>query len=1557
MSNINDKATVNLFVNGEQAEQAMQRLSKRAGELKAAITAAMEAGNDKEAKKLQSELDRVNKEFIKTKSTAQGAGVVLNNLSNFSIHGLRNALKYLQRELKLSKPNSEAWYRYAEAIDRVKARLAQLNEELEGQQSLWGKFKQWADNSWPAIDLLSRGYNSVVNGLRKYVDEFADMDQEMANVRKFTGMTQEQVADLNEMFKKIDTRTSREDLNKLAQEAGRLGKSSKEDVLGFVRSADKINVALDDLGDGATLTLSKLTGVFGDEARYGTEQSLIKVGSVINELSQNCRASAPYLANFSERMGGVGEQAGLTIQQIMGFGAVLDSNSQKVEASSTALSQVIVRLMQDPAKYAKVAGIDVKKFTEMLKTDVNGALILFLETLHKAGGMNVLSPMFKDMGENGSRAIMALSTLAANIDKVKQQQDAANIAFAEGTSIDKEFAVQNGTKLAALEKSRKRFQELRVELGEKLSPLMTHILSSTSAMARAVNILIDFIFKHKTEIAALTIATAAYITALKLHAMWLDRVAVKTALLDKSSKLLAVSQKALTAVMAVARLGATALANSYQYLRNGLQVTYEMQERWRKSMSAMKFSTWAGLILAVGAAVYLLYKRWSEASAVAKAHAKIQEDANAAIADTVTKINSLKSVIEDNNRSLMERYNAIKELKGIMAEYNGTLDQEGRLLNHNTQLIDDYIRKLRERAIAAATEDAMKDAYKQVVDLGLELSRNVDSDSKTNGLDTFKNKLLSGEITNDLKFTHQPRFLTGYGATTKYYQPGFVSDIGNGFSVSGSSQLFGLWKTGQQETVEKFNDAVDVFISLSGKVDDNFKKSLTPQQTHPQINSGFANENKTYKAEADKITADYNHQAGLLAKEGNAQKQQRLIERRDFLIQTLNDKYEKEIAAYNSKSSAGSGYTSQTIADKEAKKNELEAKRELAKANAAYKAEMEKAKGDFESASADNIVAYATGNRSYEDYITEKERLDKKYVNDRIEIYNGLYQDETKENKALLLKYDEDYQALLLKKAEYDKSFADAASKRNIATLKKEYEEQLAFKKAGFDSPGSSFYQDDSAQQEALFQLKIDYLIKYRDSYKINSKEWLEYEAQIQAAEQNRMLEKRKLMNELIAKWRGSKDAAVLDATYRTEMELLNQAYEKKKISEEEYQKWKAQLEERYNRKKSKKSYEVEITNADGDPETVDTRTPSERKTAAYTAATDKRDQTIAALTELYDAGAISEEEYQKRCANARRQANKSILDAANEGLDAQTRMLFELGEAWYSFFDSLIENGGFSFDNLEEMAQATTAALCAGLEMYSQFAQAQARIDVANTEKKYDAMIEAAQGNSYKTKKLEKEKEQKVAKIKADASKKEFNIKVIEALAQTAQNALMAYGSLVGIPFVGPALAAAAAATATALGMVQVALIKKQQKAAQAEGYSKGGFTKPGAVDEPAGIVHAGEWVASQRLLANPVARPMIDALDYAQRNNAIGSLRAEDVSRSIRASDSLAMIAEGDNNAALMVAAIAHNAKVIGDLTDRLSEPFVTVNTVTGDHGIKQAQSEYDSLIRNVTPKSKRK
>lgn len=274
----------------------------------------------------------------------------------------------------------------------------------------------------------------------------------------------------------------------------------------------------------------------------------------------------------------------------------------------------------------------------------------------------------------------------------------------------------------------------------------------------------------------------------------------------------------------------------------------------------------------------------------------------------------------------------------------------------------------------------------------------------------------------------------------------------------------------------------------------------------------------------------------------------------------------------------------------------------------------------------------------------------------------------------------------------------------------------------------------------------------------------------------------------------------------------------------------------------------------------------------------------------------------------------------------------------------------------LTESVSTLTSGMSSIFSGLSSMVQAELQLQTADIEKRYDREIELAQGNSYKVAQLEKQKEKEIAAAKNEANKKMFAMQVIQAVAQTAQNALSAYGSAAAIPVVGHIMAPIAAAMAVAAGAIQIAAIKKQQQASEAQGYSKGGFTKPGAVDEPAGIVHAGEWVASQRLLASPVARPMIEALDYAQRTNTIGTLKAEDVSRSIRANDSLARIAADDGSAALMVAAVAQNASVLGSLVDRLNEPFVTVNTVTGDHGIKQAQSEYSRLMNRVTPKSKR-
>jgi hypothetical protein len=90
----------------------------------------------------------------------------------------------------------------------------------------------------------------------------------------------------------------------------------------------------------------------------------------------------------------------------------------------------------------------------------------------------------------------------------------------------------------------------------------------------------------------------------------------------------------------------------------------------------------------------------------------------------------------------------------------------------------------------------------------------------------------------------------------------------------------------------------------------------------------------------------------------------------------------------------------------------------------------------------------------------------------------------------------------------------------------------------------------------------------------------------------------------------------------------------------------------------------------------------------------------------------------------------------------------------------------------------------------------------------------------------------------------------------------------------------------------------------------------------------------------------------DYAQRTNTIGSLRDRDVSRWITAPAAIANM-----QPQVIIQDNAELREAIKRLNDRLDEPFVTVNTVTGDLGIKQAQDSYQRLMNNKSPKSKRK
>lgn len=1435
MSNINDKATVTLFVNGEPAESAMERMRKKAAELNKQLKAAMDSGDKKTAAKLQRELDKVTKELNRAESAAKGTGIVLNNLANTSIHGLRNALKYLEKQLRMTKPGTEAWRTYAAKIDEVKGRIQELNDELEGGQSLWGRFKDWAVSVWPALDLMQKGYDFAMNSLREFVDAYASMDQEMANVRKFTGMTAEEVSVLNEEFKKIDTRTSREQLNKLAQEAGRLGLSSQEDVLGFVRAADKINVALDDLGEGATLTLSKLTDVFGDRERYGVEQSLLKTGSVINELSQSCSASAPYIADFAKRMGGVGVQANLTVSQIMALGAVLDSLGLEVEASSTAVSQVLVRMMRDPAKYANAAGLEVENFSRLLREDANEALLVFLDTLNKAGGMDVLAPMFADMGENGSRAITTLSSLAKNIDIVRQRQEEAAVAFKEGISVDKEFEVQNTTVQASLEKAQKEFQDLRVELGEKLAPLMAHVISSTSAMARAISVVIDFCIEHKTALLILTTAIGSYYVA--VGAATLAQKTWNTAVLLGKNTVTAFKYTVGLCQVAMIALthGTKAAGTAFTFLN--------------QTMKANPIGLVASLLTTLGVVIYK----------VAFATDQYTEDMDKAM-------EAAHGFSEESQKEQRELDKLMGRLEGARKGTKNYEDAKKAIINQYGQYLKGLINERGEIT-------NLEEAYKR-------LTYAIRQNAKVRGIDSARQAVTEtftqGMVDQIQKLRES---LEDFGASSKSVErivAAVEDQIATGRAIPKEIQNELASIQAQFDSSHIFdqeNTPVAIFNRISKRMDDYNKRlnsldsmesSVNPAKNAPDaiLESVIKGIERVLKEDKDLPGS----MVGVISPSGTVETKYLSMDE----IKDLLQRYQWEQSNRAGKPSenndshdpvtppANPGPSGSNKPDKTERFAEEKAWREHEEADAR--------------------IQYAIGETTYSQHLERMAEIERDY-------YQKLL------NRADVV--NEEKHQIEASFREAERKFSSAENKKSLDEENRDYQDlldrlrsnhQQRLEQEGLSAKDRQHEQEYYAEVTELAEL--NHLRNVLAIYEEGSDDWLNAQRELQ------------------------------------EKEIAAQERHLKRM--EDMQKDYADIKKR-----------VFGMNQD-------------EKDAEFTRQFD-------ALTAVYnqELAAVGDNEAEKlRIKEAYMAAELALRKEYNQAGAEDSKSAYEtaIGKS----VEWLQGDGGKA---LTGALSTLTSGMSSIFSALSSMVQAELEIQTSKIEKRYDREVELAQGNSYKVARLEKQKEKEIAKVKNQANKKMFAMQVIQAVAQTAQNAISAYGSAAAIPLIGHILAPIAAAAAIAAGGIQIAAIKKQQQSSEAQGYSKGGFTKPGGVDEPAGIVHAGEWVASQRLLASPVARPMIEALDYAQRTNTIGSLKAEDVSRSIRANDSMARIAEDGGSGALVLAALAQNSRAVGALVERLDEPFVTVNTVTGDHGIKQAQDEYSRLMDNVTPKSKRK
>ena len=680
MANNDVKASVSITFSGQEAQKQIDKLTATAEKLRKKLEEAKNALNPDQAqiKKLERQLKDVEKTIASATNESKKYEDVLKNLSGSTIKQLRQAQRQLNAEIQKLKPGTEEYIKATKDYATVSQRLKSLEKGYKSVGVNMSSATQVLQNWTVIITGAATALSKLSGWFRQSAEAAAKLDDTYSDVMKTTGLLKDEVAELDKELLKIDTRTSREQLLNLARDAGKLGITGKEEILGFVRAADQIQVALgEDLGEGAIKNLGKIADVLGYTKSMGIEDALLSIGSAINAVGQDSTASEAYIVDFVQRLAGVGAQTGISAANLIGFASGLDQSAMKVEMSATAFQNFIMKLYEEPAKFAEYANMEVQQFTDLLNNDANNAVITILQTLNQKDGFASLVPMFQDMGLDGARAVSVLAAMATNISAVTDAQSLANTEFEKGTSVQTEYETKNNNLQASLEKSRKEFQNARIALGQSLNPVL---LKSTNLLTYLTKALAN----HGKELAAAAIAVGVLTVAWNANIIITKAVAVGYATLRSGKLLLIAATKLLTGNLAKARIA------------------------WAALNTTMKFSIF-GLVATAIAGIAAGITNWISKSREAKQAtdelkkstdklAEIEQKAVERYSNEAAEVKALTAILENNNISIDERRKALNKLKEIVPGYHADLTEEGVLINNNKTALDNYIDSIKKKA-------------------------------------------------------------------------------------------------------------------------------------------------------------------------------------------------------------------------------------------------------------------------------------------------------------------------------------------------------------------------------------------------------------------------------------------------------------------------------------------------------------------------------------------------------------------------------------------------------------------------------------------------------------------------------------------------------------------------------------------------------------------------------------------------------------------------------------------------------------------------------------------
>lgn len=746
---------LNIIINGNSSQKQLYDLEKATRQV------------TEENKQLKLELGRVektlgknSKEYAELSAKIKANTATIDNnkatmkelqkqigVTGLTMRQLGQQASLLKMKLANAVPGSEAFKKYTAELTDINGRL----DELRGKgtqagisiSSLADKFNKYQALAFSVIATLT----GVVLSVQKIIDINGKLSDAQADVMKTTGMTKDEVDELTKSFGALETRTSRIDLLKIAEQGGRIG-IAKAEIGSFVQEMNKANVALGDSFTGGVEEvankLGKLKFLFEETKNANIDTAYNAIGSAINELGANGVASEANITEFATRLGSLPNVLKPTIKEALALGAAFEESGIEAEVSARAYNIFMKQASTESAKFAKVMGISEQAVKDMINTNPLDFMMQFAEGM-KGMDATETARTLDFLGVNADGANKVIGAMGNNMSRFRDLIDISNNSFNDGSSLIEEYNVKNNNLAATLEKVGKKVNGWFSSEG-----FNNWLFSLVNGFAKLIGATddVDGSSKKWRNTLVFTAKVIAIITsALITNVGWQKLVALWTTRNTEATLLYTIASKARAVADAIGIISTQAFAAAQMLLTGNVRGA---TQAFRVMTATMMTTPWGfilGAIAAIGTAYIMFSDSAKEAATAQSMMIQHSRDVDAQLQKESSTFNSLIAIVRDETASTEARSEALEKAKQIGGEYTKGLTLENIATFEGKKAIDAYIGSLK-RKIELQVYQAQID---KLVD---EIAEN-------------KNKKLEEEVTLWDRVREASTFIASFGQDTE----------------------------------------------------------------------------------------------------------------------------------------------------------------------------------------------------------------------------------------------------------------------------------------------------------------------------------------------------------------------------------------------------------------------------------------------------------------------------------------------------------------------------------------------------------------------------------------------------------------------------------------------------------------------------------------------------------------------------------------------------------------------------------------------------------------------